>query len=114
MGLPKKVKQNVEIKLTEYCENKFPPEYRDKAKVGFKIKGDNVTLFEERPSFMNPAKWTKSEVAQFRYDKRNDEWTLYCLDRNSIWHEYTEVVPTPVLDELLREVDEDPYGIFWG
>jgi len=28
--------------------------------------------------------------------------------------EYFDTEPTPDLDELLKEVDEDPTGIFWG
>jgi len=41
-------------------------------------------------------------------------WRLYWADRNSRWHEYVEAGPTYELEDLLREVDEDPTGIFWG
>lgn len=41
-------------------------------------------------------------------------WTLYYADRNSKWHLYYEIEPSADFDDLLREVDEDPTGIFWG
>jgi Protein of unknown function (DUF3024) len=53
-------------------------------------------------------------VAQLRYDPADHHWRLYCADRNSRWHYYDMAEPTPHLDELLNEIDEDPTGIFWG
>ena len=41
-------------------------------------------------------------------------WTLFCADRNSKWHLYTEAKPSSNLDALLSAVDADPTGIFFG
>jgi len=49
-----------------------------------------------------------------RYDEKTGEWTLYYADRNDRWHEYWDIESTKSIDKLLKEIDEDPTGIFWG
>lgn len=74
-----------------------------------------MTLYEHRaPWRESDAEWTTMSVAQLRYDMKRGMWTLYCGDRNSRWHEYTNVSPTKDIDGLLAEIDRDPTGIFWG
>lgn len=114
MALPPLVRQLIEVKLMKYCERKIPPHVRDKIKLLYKIRGNSVTLIETRPYFRDPNEWTESVVAQFRYDPKSMTWTLYCADRNSRWHFYDLVEPTPDLDEIIAAVDDDPTGIFWG
>jgi hypothetical protein len=53
-------------------------------------------------------------IAQFRFDPETGKWTLYYADRNSKWHEYTDIEATSHFDELLKGVDSDPTGIFFG
>jgi hypothetical protein len=53
-------------------------------------------------------------VAQMRYDQNTGEWTLYCADRNDRWHEYFDLLPTKDIGRILKEIDEDSTGIFWG
>jgi hypothetical protein len=73
-----------------------------------------MIMFEERPSFPDRSIWVNIVVAQFRFDPETGKWTLYWADRNSRWHVYEDVPPNKNLDVLLREVDNDPTGIFWG
>jgi hypothetical protein len=70
-------------------------------------------MFEERPDTLRPTEWSRMVVAQFRYDPPTAHWSLYCADRNVRWHLYDEIGPTKDIGLLLREVDEDPTGI-WG
>ena len=114
MSLSEFTRKLIETKLTKYCEHKIPMHARDKIKLVFSIRGNNVTLFETRPYFHNPSIWTEVPVAQFRYDNKSNKWTLYCADRNSKWHLYTEAKPSGKVDDLLKEVDRDSTGIFWG
>ena len=87
MPLPKHIREYVERKLTDYRTKRVPKHVRDRIKVGFQIRGNSVTLFEERPHFQNPSHWIKIVVAQFRYNKHNGQWSL---------------------------VDADPTGTFWA
>jgi len=114
MALPELVRKLVEKKLKKYCEEKVPERVRDRVRVEFKIRGNNVTLVERRPKFMDPETWISIPVAQFRYEHENKKWYLYWSDRNSKWHQYLDIEPSSDLDRLIQEVEEDPTGIFGG
>jgi len=114
MALSPLTRKLVEKKLGAYCEGKIPPHLRHKIQIGFKIRGNSVTLIEERPYFYDPSQWSKSVVAQFRLNPDDQLWTLYCADRNSRWHLYSRSVPTKNINTLLHWVEADPTGIFWG
>jgi len=114
MALSEFTRKMVEIKMNKYCREKVPGHLRHKVRVDFKIRGNNVTLFEVRPTLHDPNTWVDISIAQFRYDDKNNVWKLFCADRNSRWHEYYEAEPTHNFEALLEEVDDDPTGIFWG
>jgi hypothetical protein len=114
MALPEFTKRLVESKLSSYCEQRVPLHVRDRVKLAFKIRGNSVTLFEQRPVYREKSKWVDIPVAQFRFNLSRSLWTLYCADRNSKWHEYLPAALTRDFDMLLAEVDKDPTGIFWG
>jgi len=114
MTLPKLIEQLVEAKLSKYCKKRVPESVLDQVRMTFKIRGNNVTLIEQRPEYMNINNWVDIPVAQFRYDNTLKEWTLYWPDRNSRWHEYYDIEPNKDLDVLLKEVDDDPTCIFYG
>jgi len=114
MALPTFTRTMIEHKLGIYCEKRVPPELMDQVRLGFRIKGNSVTLFEEQPAFLKPNEWVEIKIAQFRFNLKTNEWTLYCADRNSRWHGYWDLEPSKNFDDLLQEVDEDPAGIFWG
>ena len=104
----------IETKLTEYCERRIPIDIRDQVNLTFKIIRDKVTLIETRPYFRNPSIWTENPVAQFRFDNETKKWTLYCMDRNSRWHLYDLIKPSADFDDMLKALDDDRTGIFWG
>lgn len=114
MAVPTLVRQLAETKLSEYCRTKIPPHLANELRLSFQFRGNAITLFESRPSFSNPSQWVEIPAAQFRYDPENTTWTLFCADRNSRWHSYRDANPARKLDALLKKVDEDPTGIFWG
>ena len=114
MPLPEFTEKLIETRLTAYCINRIPEHARDRIKMIFKIRGNNVTLFETRPYYRDPSIWTENPIAQFRYDEPSNKWFLYYPDRNSKWHPYSGVKPTANLDALIKETDRDPTGIFWG
>jgi hypothetical protein len=114
MALPPFIRKSIENKLQAYCEEGVPDHIRDKLRYGFKIRGNSVTLFEERSSFPDRSRWVEIVVAQFRFNQENGKWTLYWADRNSRWHIYYDLNPNKNFDVLLQEVEKDPTCIFWG
>ena len=114
MPLSEFTRKLIETKLTEYCINRIPEHMRGEIKMAHKIRGNSVTMYETRPCYMDPSSWTESPIAQLRYDQPSNKWLLYYPDRNYRWHPYSGVKPTANLDAILKEIDRDPTGIFWG
>lgn len=115
MPLSELTKALIDKKFGQYCEKKIPAAVRNEVRLSYKIRGNNVTLFEERaPWHPDMEEWTTSNIAQVRYNSKKNEWSLYCRDRNSKWHPYALLPPTTDIDKVLKEIDEDPTAIFWG
>ena len=111
MSLPSTERSRVDALLSEYCAARAHPQIRHE----YRVRGNSVTLLERRPSFRRPAdEWTESVIAQFRFDPVRLTWSLFCADRNSKWHLYTEAPPSKRLEALLKAVSDDVTGIFWG
>ena len=114
MALSQIHQAQVTKQLTAFCDARVPPTVRDKLRVGFRIKGNEVVLLEERPEFHPPHKWREMEVAKLKYIGTQGVWRLYCQHRDRRWHAYEALPEASSFAKLLNEVDEDPTGIFWG
>ena len=122
MPLPSLVKTLVDKKVGDFCKKRVPAHVLDKLNLSHKIRGNSVTIFENRaPWHPDMREWTSMAITQLRYNEKTGEWTLYCADRNDKWHEYNDkwheyydMEPTKDIDKILVEIDEDPTGIFFG
>lgn len=92
----------------------MPPAVRNKVRVGFRITGRDVLLFEERPAFRPPHEWRDIPIAKFKYVATQKLWRLYCQHSDLRWHSYEALPAAPSFKKLLDEVSADPTGIFWG
>ena len=101
-------------KLQAFCNQRNPPHVRDQVKLVVTSEENKFTLYEERIGFRDPSKWTRSDVAQFRYTSKSKEWVLHFRDRYSHWHVFEYSGPSKNIEDLIKVVDEDPTGIFWG
>lgn len=101
-------------RIRKFCDDQTPAEFRDEVRVEADVRGRSVTILECRPPWHSGLMdWSRQPLAQMRFDTDTNLWSLYWADRNSRWHRYDDVEPGPV-DELLREIAEDPTCIFWG
>jgi hypothetical protein len=114
MPLSDFTKKLIETELTEYCERRIPIDVRDQVKLTHKIAGYKVNLVETRPYHRDPSIWTETPIAQFRLDRDTNKWSLYWMDRNSRWHLYDLIKPSADFDDMLKALDNDETGIFWG
>lgn len=114
MPLAELTRKKVESALGDFCQKRIPSHVRNQIRLTFEFRANSVTLFEDRPVYNNPSRWTHSAIAQFRFDDKALRWTLFYRDRNEKWHKYVGLFATPSFDDLLAEVDRDPTGIFWG
>jgi hypothetical protein len=114
-SIPALVKTLAEKKIDAILKKRLPPWAKDQIRLSFKFRGNTATIFEHRAPWMQgDTEWSVMSAAQLRYNVKSGRWTLYCADRNSRWHEYTNVPSAKDLDGLLEEIDRDPTGIFWG
>lgn len=114
MALSEIQRSQVTRRLEAFCGARVPPAARSKLRVGFRIKGSEVVLFEERPAFQPPHEWREMVVAKFKYVGTQKVWRLYCQHRDRRWHAYEALPAARRFDRLLDEVAADPTGIFWG
>lgn len=114
MPLDEFTRSAAQEKLKSFCDEKVPPEVRDRLKITFGFWHDSALIYEERPVWNDPSRWTKMKIARMDFNPETMGWTLYAYDRNSkpFLYDFTEIDAT--LDRLIQEVDEDPTGIFWG
>lgn len=114
MALSEIQQAEVVRRLGAFCEARVPPSVRNQVRVGFRIKGTDVVLFEERPGFQRPQEWHESAVAKFKYVGTQKLWRLYCQHRDLRWHAYDALPAAPTFKKLLDEVAADPTGSVRG
>jgi hypothetical protein len=116
MALPEHTRRLVESRLTEYCRRICPPSFERQVRLGFRIDGHTVTLFELKPFFDTraPMALRQVPVARFHYAPRRSIWHFHYRDPRERWRRYPTLPHARDFLRLLREVDSDPQGLFWG
>lgn len=114
MPLSEFTKKLIETKLSEYCERRIPIEVRDQVKLTYRIEGYKVNLVEIRPYHRNPAIQTETPIAQLRLDRNTQKWSLFSIDHNDRWRLYDLIKPSMDFDDMLKALDNDKTGTFWG
>ncbi|MEK7699436.1 MAG: DUF3024 domain-containing protein [Planctomycetota bacterium] len=114
MALPVLVKNLVENKLAKYCDEKVPIIYWDELRIGYSIRDNSVKIFEIRPTFQDKTILVEVPVAKLKYDLDSGEWSLYSANRKYRWHKYNRLKPNKDIGVLIKEIEKDKTGIFWG
>lgn len=97
--------------VRQWAEAKTPPEFREQMRVEVEVEQRSLTIVE--CSLMG-GRWLRVPAAKFLWTGRTQVWTLYRFDSNSKAHRYEFLEPSPRVQDLLDEVDDDPTCIFWG
>jgi hypothetical protein len=116
MALPSEVLDPAIPLIATFCATKVPAEHGDKLRIEYGVRGNTITIYECRPPWRKEIgpDWTRMRVCTFEWDPGTRLWTLYAHDRNDRRLEYPFTEPAPDLASLLRDLDNDPTGIFWG
>lgn len=104
----------IEKTVGKMCERRSPAQLRDQLRTIFKVEGYDVTVYEERPRRDDPNQWSSMPLAKFKYVGKDNAWKLYWMRRDAKWHLYEMPPGTKSLEALVREVDSDPHGAFFG
>jgi hypothetical protein len=100
----------------EARNERIPAHARDKVRYELDVAPRHLTLLECRPPWRSDfgPEWTRSPIVRFHYAKAAGSWAVYWRDRNAKFHRFDPVAPSRHVEDLLRAVDEDRSGIFWG
>jgi len=104
-------KKRISKVMDSYIEIRFPKHVRNQVRLNYKMRGNNVTLVEERIGF-NSDKWVEIDVAQFRLVE--GKWKVYWRDSKKKWHYVEELSEEEDFEKQLKKVDKDNNGYFWG
>lgn len=96
------------------CERRVPLRVRDQVRLAYDIDGHNVFIRESRPDFRDPSQWIEMDVAKLRYIASSNKWRLYWKRASGKWWRYAPSTRSVSLTAMLREIDADGYGCFFG
>lgn len=100
--------------LEAYCARICPPSARNAVNIGYRLVHDRATLFEWRPICGVPGTRRALPFAQLRWSAPDNLWRLYRAMDGGQWRRVADVAATRSFIELLRFVDADPRGYFFG
>ena len=114
-GLSVSELSDVEKQIMEFVESRRPKEdIRPELDIGYRITGQNFEIFEIRPRWKQPDITQEISVAKATYIKSKKKWKLYWMRSDLKWHRYEPLSDTKSLQDVLKEIGEDPYCCFWG
>lgn len=98
-----------------FIESRRPePSIRDEFDISFRISDQSFKIFEIRPKWDNPGIKIESPMAKATYVKTTKIWKLYWKRADMKWHRYKPFGDSESLEEVLKVIDQDEYGCFWG
>ncbi|MDR3572290.1 MAG: hypothetical protein P4L50_00375, partial [Anaerolineaceae bacterium] len=77
MPIPEYLRQAVDLEIASYCAWRVPENALGGLRLVHRWWGDTVTISEERPMARDSSRWVISPIAQFRYNRQTDDWTVY-------------------------------------
>lgn len=113
MPIPELEVARVTRLLAKFCE-RVPVAARSELAYVYRFERNAVLLYECRPLFNDRSKQVELTVAKFVYSPRIGGWSLRWSDRNEKWHRYEGFENVSHFRDVLREVEADPTGIFFG
>ena len=115
MALPVLTQHIAQTRLAAFCERRVPPAVRHQVRLELEFTGHEVCVIESRPHFRDPSHWTRLPVARFRFNAAAGTWSLDSpnLRQKGGWRPYP-AAPSRDLERLIRIVDQDESGVFWG
>ena len=106
--------QRIKKRVGGLCAQRTPAHLKDKLRFEYDIKKQNVFIYEIRPVWNNPTEHTKYTFAKITYVKSQNIWKLYWKRASGKWKLYEPKDTDKDLGVLVREIDKDPFGCFFG
>ena len=100
-------------KVKRYCLAKIPERLHNEVRIATSIRGKSISIHECRPIWRGrPGSGPRRRRPAPLRGRRNLDALL--RDRNSKWFLYFDLDSHQPVDVILKEIEADPTGIFWG
>ena len=107
--------KRIEKLVGNFIESRRPdPSIRNELDISFRVTDQNFEIFEIRPRWDEPSIKLEIPVAKGTYVKSKKIWELYWKRADMKWHRYEPFGESESLEEVLKEIDLDEHGCFWG
>ena len=106
--------QKVKNKVGVFCSERTPEHLKGQLRFEYEIEKNNVIIYEVRPVWKNPSEFTKMPMAKLAYVKSQNIWKLYWKRANEKWVIYEPKGSAKDLGILVKEIDKDSFGCFFG
>ena len=115
MALPDVVMQSAFGTVEAYCEQRLPAHVQDQVRMEATMRGKAITIWERRPPFRPEygPDWSKTKIAQLRFESASRLWSLWWADRNGRWRAYPAPLQ-PTVEAALATIEADPVSAFYG
>jgi hypothetical protein len=114
MAFSEKELKRIEQAVGALCQRRSPAQLKDKLRLSYSVKNHEVLIYESRPDWHNPSEWIESSIAKLRYVRASDEWRLYWKRASGKWWLYEPHSPSKSLSSMIKEIDIDSDGCFFG
>lgn len=105
--------EQIETMVGKFCRNRVPDNVKDRIRLDYTVSNHDVVITETRPGWRDGPDLTL-EIAKLRYVRSRNEWRLYWKRASGKWLRYVSFKPSTKLKSLIRDIDEDSDGCFFG
>jgi hypothetical protein len=104
----------IEKSVGALCRGRSPAHLKKELRVEYRISGHDVLIFEVRPRWDKPEELSESDIAKLRYMRTRKRWYLLWKRASGKWETYQPRPENKDISVLVSEIENDPYGCFWG
>lgn len=106
--------KRIEKTVGAFCIARTPQHIKDELSVEYSIKGHDVLIYEKRPCWKNPSEYMEEGVAKLKYTRTTNTWQLFWQRATLKWQSYEPFPQSKDIGELVKVIDADRYGCFFG
>lgn len=105
--------KRVQRLFENYCDERIPLILKGKLKLEYRLRDNEIILYESRVPYNQVDVWYSTTVARFLKDAEHNVWHLFSADRNDDWIIYQPYPHDRNIEQLISAMNEDITGIFW-
>ena len=106
--------KKIEKLVGEFCQNRVPKKIQNELRYGYRVEGQSIFVYEDRPRWDKPSEWLAVDFAKLLYIRRQHIWKLYWKRASGKWELYEPKGKSRHLGVLIAAIDEDNWGCFFG